>query len=94
MAIAFLRRLSSKSCCYITMQIIAPNSRQRLASALRRIEKRNAILRRLRAQRAHDWHVQTGVRRLITRIRIELWVWREARREQRRIDHDDSPYNV
>ena len=76
------------------MQIIAPNPWQRLANAMRRIEERDAILRRLQTRRAHEWRVHRGLRRFVTRIRIVLWAWQEAGREQRRIHRDDSLHNV
>jgi len=60
---------------------------------MQRIEEYDGILRRLRTQRAHEWSAQRGICRFITRIRIVLWAWRETRREQRRIHHDNSPYN-
>ena len=65
------------------MQIIAPNP-------LHDIEEHDRILRRLLAQRAAEWQSQRGIRRLIARIKIEFWAWRETAREQRRI-HGDGP---
>ena len=69
------------------MQIVAPNPFQK-------IEEHDRILRRLLAQRAHEWRAQRGIRRLITRIRIEFWAWEETAREQRRIRKDDSPHRL
>ena len=69
------------------MQIIAPNP-------IRDIEEHDRILRRLLAQRAHEWQSLRGVRRLIARIKIELWAWRETAREQRRILRNYSSNKV
>ena len=60
------------------MQIMAPNGAGQ-------IRERDRILKRLRAQRAHEWQGQHGFRRLVTRIRIEFWAWRKTGHEQRRI---------
>jgi hypothetical protein len=72
------------------MQIIAFNPMERV----RRINEHGEILRRLLTQRAQQWQNQKGIRRLITRIKIEFWAWGETAREQRRIHHDDSPYKM
>ena len=69
------------------MQIIAPNT-------LQEIEEHDRILRRLLAQRAQEWKSQRGIRRLIARIKVEFWAWRETAREQRRIHADDSPHKL
>lgn len=69
------------------MQIVAPN-------LLRNIDEHDKILRRLLVQRAHDWQSQRGIRRLITRIKIQFWAWRETAREQRRIHKKESPHNL
>jgi len=69
------------------MYIIAPNPMQH-------VEEHDKILRRLLAQRAHEWRSQTGIRRLIARIKIEFWAWRETAREQRRIHEKDSPHKL
>ena len=69
------------------MQIVAPNP-------IHDIEEHDRILRRLLTQRAHEWQSQRGIRRLIARIKIELWAWRETTREQRRIHKDDSSHRM
>ena len=69
------------------MQIIEPNPMQHA-------EEHDKILRRLLAQRAHEWQSQRGIRLLFTRIKIEFWAWRETAREQRRIHEKDSPYKI
>ena len=69
------------------LRIIAPNRFQR-------IEEHEKILRGLLAQRAHEWRAQRGIRRWITRIRIEFWAWEETAREQRRIHKDDSRHRL
>ena len=69
------------------MQIIAPNGADQ-------IREHDRILKRLLAQRAHEWQSQRGFRRLITRIKIELWAWRETGREQRRILRSDSSHRI
>jgi hypothetical protein len=71
------------------MQIVASNPKP-----FREIREYDKILRGLLAQRAHEWQRQRGIRRLIARIKIELWAWKEASREQRRIHKNDSPHNV
>jgi hypothetical protein len=58
------------------MQIISPNRHEW-------IREHDRILRRLLAQRAQEWQTQRGIRRLITRMKIEFWAWRETAREQR-----------
>lgn len=68
------------------MRIVAPG--------FRNIGEHDRILLRLLAQRAHEWQGQRGIKRLISRIKIELWAWRETAREQRRIHQDDSPYSL
>ena len=70
------------------MQIIEQNSAPRI------IKEHDEILRRLLAQRAHEWQSQKGIRCLITRIKIEFWAWRETGREQKRIHQKDSPYKL
>ena len=65
------------------MQIVAPNP-------IHDIEEHDRILRRLLAQRAHEWQSLRGVRRLIARIKIEIWAWRETTRELQRIHKNDS----
>jgi hypothetical protein len=49
------------------------------------IREHDRILKRLLAQRAHEWQSQKGFRRLFSRIKIECWAWRETSREQQRI---------
>jgi len=57
---------------------------------LRHIEEHDKILRRLLAERAHEWQSRTGVRRIIARIKIEFWAWRQTARELRlRADKDE-----
>ena len=60
------------------MQIIAPNGADQ-------IREHDRILRRLLAQRAHEWQNQSGLRRFFIRIKIEIWAWRETHREMHRI---------
>jgi hypothetical protein len=69
------------------MQIIAPNG-------LDDIREHDRILKRLLAQRAHEWQIQTGFLRLFTRIKIEIWAWRETSREQRRISRSGSSHRI
>jgi len=69
------------------MQIIAPNPMQH-------VEEHDKILRRLLAERSRERQSQTGIRRLIARIKIEFWAWRETAREQRRIHEKDSPHKL
>ena len=69
------------------MQIIARNGADH-------IREHDRILKRLLAQRTHEWQSQTGVRRLFTRIKIELWAWRETGREQRRILRSGSSHRI
>jgi hypothetical protein len=71
------------------MQIVHPAFRRGKVSY-----EHDKILRRLLAQRAHEWQSRRGIRRLIARIKIEFWAWRETAREQRRSYKDDSPHNV
>ena len=59
------------------MQIVAPNP-------LRQVREHDRILLRLLAQRAHEWENQRELHRLVTRIKIELWAWKETARQQRR----------
>ena len=73
------------------MQIIAPNP---ITEHLRHIKEHDEILRRLLAQRAHEWQNEKGIRRLIARIKIEFRAWGETAREQRRVHHDDPPYKI
>jgi hypothetical protein len=61
------------------MQIIATRD------PIRNVKKHDRILLRWLAQRAHEWQSQRGIRRLIARIKIEVWAWRETAREQRRL---------
>jgi hypothetical protein len=44
------------------------------------VREHDRILRRLLAERANEWRSQTGLRRLFIRVKIVLWVWREAGR--------------
>jgi len=67
------------------MQIISPNPMQQA-------KEHDKILRRLLAQRAREWQCQNGIRRLATRIKIEVWAWLETNREQRRNHKKNSPY--
>lgn len=60
------------------MQIVAHRD------PLRDVREHDRILLRLLAQRAHEWQNQRGLRKLITRIKIELWACRETARQQRR----------
>jgi hypothetical protein len=46
------------------------------------------------AQRAREWQSLRGLRRVIARIKIEIWAWRETAREQRRIHQDDSAHKL
>jgi len=62
------------------MQIIATRDPRDL---IRNVKEHDRILLRLLAQRAHEWQSQRGIRRLIARIKIEIWAWRETAREQR-----------
>lgn len=39
------------------------------------------ILRRLLAERAPEWQSRTGIRRVVARIQIEFWAWRQTSRE-------------
>ena len=48
------------------------------------VREHDRILLRFLAQRAHEWQSQRGFRRLITRIKIEFWAWRETHREIRK----------
>jgi hypothetical protein len=69
----------------MSMQIIANNGANRIL-------EHDRILKRLLAQRAHEWQRQTGFRRLMTRIKIEFWAWCETSLEQRRILRSGSSY--
>jgi hypothetical protein len=53
---------------------------------LQDIQEHDRILLRLLAQRAPEWQSQQGICRMITRIKIELWAWRETARELRKRD--------
>ena len=70
-----------------TMQIIARNGADQ-------IREHDRILKRLLAQRAHEWQSQHGFRKLFTRIKIEFWAWRETSREQRRILRSGSSQRI
>ena len=61
------------------MQIIASGP---IRNPIRAVKAHDRILLRLLAQRAQEWQSQRGIRRLIARIKIEAWAWREAAREQ------------
>jgi hypothetical protein len=74
-----------------TMQIIAPRPIQ---NPIRHIKEHDQILLKLLAQRAHAWRKQRGISRLIARIKIELWAWRETAREQKRLRTYDTPRKV
>lgn len=63
------------------MQIVPQNP-------LRDVEAHDKILRCLLAERASEWQSQTGFRRLIARIKIEIWAWRQTASELRL--HDDK----
>lgn len=52
------------------------------------------ILRRLLAERAPEWQSRTGIRRIFARIQIELWAWRQARRELRRCHDKDEDQKI
>jgi hypothetical protein len=67
------------------MQIIADNPGRYIA-------EHDKILRRLLAQRAYEWQSRRGIHRLIVRIKIEVWAWRETAREQQRTHKKISPY--
>ena len=60
------------------MQIIALAP---IRNPIRAVKEHDRILLLL-AQRAQEWQSQRGIRRLIARIKIEVWAWREAAREQ------------
>jgi len=71
------------------MQIVSPPFRRGDG-----IEEHDKILLRLLAQRAHEWQSERGIRRLITRFKIEFWAWRETAREQRRMPDNNSPHKL
>ena len=54
---------------------------------MRHVEEHDKVLRRLLAERASEWQSQTGIRRIIARIKIEFWAWRQTGRELR-LRHD------
>lgn len=60
----------------------------------RHIAAHDRILRRLLAQRAHEWQSQKGFRRLFARIKIEFWAWRETGRERQRILRGVSSHRI
>ena len=64
------------------MQIVPQNP-------ARYIEEHDKILKRLLAERAPEWQSRTGIRRVIARIKIEFWAWRQTARELR-ARHDKS----
>ena len=49
----------------------------------RHIKEHDQILQRLLAERALEWRSRTGIRRIIARIKIEFWAWRQTARELR-----------
>ena len=70
-----------------SIQIIAP--RPDPSREIREIQEHDRILMRLLAQRAPEWQRQRGIGRVITRLKIELWAWRETARQQRKRDRRD-----
>ena len=70
-----------------SMQIIAPNE-------VDQNREHDRILKRLLAQRAHEWQSRTGLRRLFTRIKIQFWARRETSREEKRILRSGSSHRI
>jgi hypothetical protein len=58
------------------MEIIHP-------SPFEYIAEHDRILRGYLAQRAGEWQCQRGIPRLLTRVKIEFWAWRQTARELR-----------
>ena len=56
-------------------------------------QEHDRILQRLLALRTHEWLGLRGIRRVIARIKIEIWAWRETTRELRRT-HGNDPHRV
>jgi hypothetical protein len=54
-------------------------------------KERKKVLRRLLAERAHEWQRQTGIRRLFTRIKIRIWAWWKTDQEMEGTCRNDSP---
>jgi len=69
------------------MQIMAPNRADQ-------IREHDRILKRLLAQRAHEWQSQSGIHKLFIRIKIEFWAWRETGCEMRRILRRVSSHRI
>ncbi len=62
------------------MRMLHPGPSEILSEKLGRM----TILLRLLAQRTHEWQTQRGLPRIITRIKVALWAWKETARQQRR----------